>query len=256
MLSSLPKPIIFAHRGASIAAPENTLAAFNTAVQLGAQAIELDVQLSSDGHVVVIHDHTVDRTTNGSGTVRHMTLAALKELDAGSFHDPSFLNERIPTLDQVFQEVGQKVFINIELKNDDALFDNLPEAVARIVQSHQMHSKILFSSFNPIALYKIKRILPEVPCGLLVFPGLLGSLTILLGRLFIRYEALHPNAKSVTPSLVEKVHLAGQKVFAYTVNHPIEMQKLFAMGVDGIFTDNPELGIKLLDAKLTILSDN
>jgi len=133
MLAQLPKPTLFAHRGASAYAPENTLAAFTLAIHQNADAIELDAKLSADGEVVVIHDQTVDRTTDGVGKVNELVLAALKELDAGEKYDESFRGERIPTLDEVLESIGQKIFINIELTNYASPKDDLPLKVAEIV---------------------------------------------------------------------------------------------------------------------------
>src|SRR5689334_23229806 len=115
MLESLPRPVIFAHRGASAYAPENTIASFEFAVAQGTDAIELDVKLSADGHVIVHHDPTVDRTTNGKGKVKDLTLAELKTLDAGGFFSENFHGEKIPTLEEVFEAVGKRTFINVEL---------------------------------------------------------------------------------------------------------------------------------------------
>ncbi|MBU0511232.1 MAG: glycerophosphodiester phosphodiesterase, partial [Chloroflexi bacterium] len=117
MYAQLPRPAIFAHRGASAYAPENTLAAFDLAIRQNADAIELDAKLSADGHVVIIHDQTVDRTTDGTGRVSDLQLAALQELDAGCTYDEAFRHERIPTLGEVFDAVGRKILINVELTN-------------------------------------------------------------------------------------------------------------------------------------------
>ena len=126
MLESLTKPTIFAHRGASAHAPENTLASFELAVTQGAEAIELDAKLTADGQIVVFHDQTVNRTTNGSGKVLELPLAALKELDAGHWFDTSFQGITIPTLEEVFEAVGRKIFINVELTNYASPGDQLP----------------------------------------------------------------------------------------------------------------------------------
>ena len=117
MLEALPRPVIFAHRGASAHAPENTIAAFELALAQQADAIELDVKLSSDGYVVVHHDDTVDRTTNGNGRIKDLSLAQLRSLDAGSFFAEKFRGEKIPTLEDVFEAVGKRTFINVELTN-------------------------------------------------------------------------------------------------------------------------------------------
>ena len=135
-LDSLPQPVIFAHRGASAHAPENTLAAFELALAQQADALELDVKLSADGHVVVIHDATVDRTTNGHGRVRDLSLADLKKLDAGSFFSQAFAGENIPTLDEVFESFGKRTFINVELTNYSTPGDALVESVCMLVKKH------------------------------------------------------------------------------------------------------------------------
>jgi glycerophosphoryl diester phosphodiesterase len=152
--SDLPRPTVFAHRGASAHAPENTLAAFQLALSQGAPAIELDAMLCADGQVVVIHDDTVDRTTNGLGKVRQMPLAAIKELDAGTSFASTFKSEKIPTLLEVFETLGHEIFINIEIKNYAYPLDDLPTHVASLVQKFNLSDYALFSSFNPLALLK------------------------------------------------------------------------------------------------------
>src|SRR5437867_7569994 len=132
MLQSLPRPIIFAHRGASAYAPENTLAAFELALAQNADAIELDVKLSADGHAIVIHDPTVDRTTAHHGRVRDLSLAELSALDAGSFFSEKFHGERIPTLEEVFETMGKRTFINVELTNYSTPHDHLVETVCKL----------------------------------------------------------------------------------------------------------------------------
>ena len=171
IIDQLPRPALFAHRGASQYAPENTLAAFELAIRQKADAIELDAKLTADGHVVVIHDQTADRTTIGTGNVANMELAQIKELDAGIHFDIQFTGEKVPTLREVFFRCAKRIPINIELTNYASIFDNLPEKVVTIVREYGMEGFILFSSFNPIALLKVKKVLPEVPIGLLCLPG-------------------------------------------------------------------------------------
>jgi glycerophosphoryl diester phosphodiesterase len=148
---NLPRPTVFAHRGASAYAPENTLAAFSLALRQEADGIELDAKLTKDGHVVVIHDPTVYRTTGAQGWVKDMTLAELRALDAGSHFDVAFKGEQIPTLDEVLSAVGRLAFVNIELTNYVSPFDELPEKAARIVKKHNLADRVMFSSFNPVA---------------------------------------------------------------------------------------------------------
>jgi glycerophosphoryl diester phosphodiesterase len=240
------RPTIFAHRGASQYAPENTLAAFKLAIEQQADAIELDVKLSSDGQIVIMHDDTVDRTTNGNGRIKSLTLAELKGLDAGSKFNPAFQAETIPTLAEVFEEVGQKTFVNVELTNYSSPMDDLPEKVANLVNKFQLEERILISSFNMIALIKARKVLPRIAMGLLTSPGF-GKITF-HSRL-VRFGpllALHAATEDVSPELVQAVHHKGSRVRVYTVNQPDDMQRLFNIGVDGIFTDDPVLARKVL----------
>jgi glycerophosphoryl diester phosphodiesterase len=249
MSNESTRPILFAHRGASAHAPENTLAAFDLALRQEADAFELDAKLCADGQVVVIHDQTVERTTDGEGDVRYMTLAALKELDAGSFFDVAYRGEHIPTLAQVFEAFGHKTFINVELTNYASPDDDLPERVVELVKHHRLEKKVLFSSFNPRALLKAKRLLPEVPLGLLALPGRRGWWArSWLGRMLVPYDALHPESTDVSARLVASTHHRGQRVNVWTVNQPEEMRRLSALGVDGIFTDDPRLARQVLAA--------
>ncbi len=240
MLSDLPSPLIFAHRGASAYAPENTLAAFELALQQGASAIELDAMLCASGEVVVIHDDTLERTTNGHGRVGETPLDTLCTLDAGSAFSPDFAGEHVPTLAEVFARIGKRALINIELKNYASPLDDLPNRVAALVQAYDVAECVLFSSFNPIALRRIHALLPQVPLGLLTTASRWGRLlNSPLGRVLVPYQALHPAKEAVTPALVQAVHRAGCRVHVYTVNDPQEARRLFALGVDGIFSDNP-----------------
>lgn len=241
MYPSLPRPTIFAHRGASAYAPENTLAAFELALRQSADAIELDAKLSADGQVVVIHDQTVERTTNGQGKVNQLTLRQLKELDAGSHFDDSFRGEQIPTLEEVFEAVGRRAWINVELTNYASVFDNLPDEAVELVRRHNLEKQVIFSSFNPRALLRARKLLPEVPIALLALPGPAGSWARSWVGCLLAYRALHPEVRDVTPQLVASVHQRGCLVNVYTVNQAEVMQRLLAMQVDGIFTDDPVL---------------
>ena len=245
-LEAFPQPLVFAHRGASAYAPENTLAAFELALQQGAPAIELDAKLSADGHVVVIHDQTVDRTTLNSGRVKDLKLDDLRRMDAGSHFDICFQGEMIPTLSEVFEAIGQRMLINVELTNYGSPGDNLPEKAAQLVNSHNLASNVLFSSFNPLALIRIKHLIPAVPIGLLALSGPSGAWArSWLGRL-IPYHSLHPELGDIHPVLVQNSHEHARKVFAYTVNHEEDMRRLMDMGVDGFFSDDPVMAQKVL----------
>lgn len=245
MWPDLPRPVVFAHRGASAHAPENTLAAFALAGHLGAPAIEFDVKLSRDGHVVVIHDPTVDRTTDGHGRVHEMTLADLRALDAGAKFSAECRGERIPTLDEVFEMTSKKLFMNVELTNYATPFDGLVDAVAGLVKRHGTGKRVMFSSFSPANLFRAWRLLPDAPRGQLSLPGASGAWQRAAGSL-IPVQAEHPFYADVTARTVGRAHARGRRVHVWTVNDPAEMRRLFALGADGIFTDDPALGLGIL----------
>lgn len=248
MLEDLQRPVVFAHRGSSQHAPENTLPAFELAVAQGADAVELDVKLSSDGKAMVIHDQTVDRTTNGSGRVNQMTLEALKKLDA-SFRFKEFACVGIPTLDEVFESVGKRIFINVELTNYASRNDELVPLVADIVKWHNMQKAVLFSSFLPGNLRKIKLLLPEVPVALLASQGWMGAAA--RSALFIQLSPaiIHPYLTDVNQRFMDTERKRGRRVHAWTVNDEMDLKRLLALGVDGFFTDDPLNTLRILERK-------
>jgi glycerophosphoryl diester phosphodiesterase len=245
MLETLPRPTVFAHRGASAHAPENTLAAFELALAQGADGIELDAKLSADGHVVVIHDATVDRTTDRQGRVKDMSLTELRSLDAGGFFAEQYRGEKVPTLEEVFEVLGKRMFLNVELTNYNTPGDYLVESVCMLVKKCGLQKQVLFSSFFTSNLSKARGLLPEVPLGLLAFNGLLGAWARSFGFAFGRYQALHPNLKDVTPQQVQRVHRLKRRVHVWTVNTAEDMRRLFNWDVDAIFTDDPQLAIQV-----------
>lgn len=229
------RPFVLGHRGASHAAPQNTLAAFRKAADVGADGIELDVHLSRDGVPVVIHNDSVDATTDGRGLVREMTLAQLKALDAAAhFEAASFLDERIPTLEEVLAEVGTRLLTNIELKAGQTAA--LVPAVVDLVRRMGMANRVWFSSFKPYALYRARALAPEIPCGLLYGP--LNPATLLL-KPFTPHEAVHPYKDLVTERGVQRAHNRGLRVFTWTLDDPEVARKFAAWGVDGIITNEP-----------------
>ncbi|MEJ5202837.1 MAG: glycerophosphodiester phosphodiesterase family protein, partial [Anaerolineales bacterium] len=236
----------FAHRGASAHAPENTLAAFKLAVEHGADAIELDAKLSADGEVVVIHDQTVDRTTNGHGTVRKLKLEELKKLDAGLHFGARFSGERIPTLAEVFESIGKDLFINVEFTNYASPGDELVVRVVELVRKYQLEERVLFSSFFAGNLIRAGNLLPEVPRGMLAEEGWSGWLARSVLRRRVAPHAIHPYFTDVTRDLVRKHHHWQRKIFVWTVNEEREMRRLFELGVDGVFTDDPRLARQVL----------
>jgi glycerophosphoryl diester phosphodiesterase len=250
MFEDLPHPVIFAHRGASAYAPENTIASFELALSQGADAIELDAKLSADGEVVVIHDSTVDRTTNGHGRVAQLSLTELRSLDAGSFFSEKYRGQKIPLLKEVFEAVGKKLFINVELKNYAAPYDGLVEKVCALVKQHEMEKKIIFSSFLASNLKKARFFLPEIPRGLLALRGWKGAWARSFGFSFGDYVALQPYLTDVTKQQIVRVHRLKRRVYVWTVNKTEDMARLNNWGVDGIFTDDPQLALHTLGRSL------
>lgn len=241
-----PSPMIFAHRGACKYAPENTLASFAEAFNQGAPAIELDVKCTSDNEVIVHHDQTLDRTTTGSGDLRHFTLAQLRKLDAGQKFDPKFTGEKIPTLREVLENFGPKMKINIELTNYATPGDDLVTLVVSLVRQYKMEEQVMFSSFNTGNLRKARSLCPEIPNGLLALDGPAGWLARTKFGLFTPREALHPYVADTSAGLIEREHAAGRRVHIWTVNEEEQMRRLFGWGADAIFTDDPKLALKVI----------
>lgn len=244
MFHQLPHPTVFAHRGASAHTPENTLAAFQLALEHGADGIEFDVKLTSDGQVVVHHDASLERTTNGKGQLKDFTLAELKQLDAGSWFGEQFRGERIPTLAEIFETVGDKLFMNIELTNYATPFDKLVDKVAELVERYHMHKRILYSSFLPHNLIRAGALTPGLPRGQLALPGPAGWWQRGWGGL-LKLQADHPFSADVNAASVERSHARGRRVYTWTVNQPEEMRRLQSLGVDGIITDDPKLALSV-----------
>ncbi|MEN6579369.1 MAG: glycerophosphodiester phosphodiesterase family protein [Anaerolineaceae bacterium] len=241
------KPLIIAHRGDSANAPENTLAAFRLAWENGADGIELDVMLSADQKLVVIHDDTLERTTNGHGQVGNTPYAALRELDAGSWFRPEFKGEPIPLLDEVFAELGGKFLINVELKNYMTPKDQLPELVVALIKKHGLSDSVLLSSFNARNLRRAKSLAPEIRTGLLTLPGLLGlPMRGFWGRRF-GADDLHPYYRDVSAKLVQSRHKLGQKVNVWTVDAPDDLRRMQAFGVDMIICNDPAHARQILE---------
>ncbi|MCE5208218.1 MAG: glycerophosphodiester phosphodiesterase [Chloroflexi bacterium] len=240
-LENLAQPAIFGHRGASGYAPENTMAAFELAIRQGADGIEFDVKLSSDGHVVIIHDPSVDRTTNGTGWVKNLTLKELKALDAGSSFSSRFAGEPIPGLAELFEHLRDQIYFNIELTNYTTQNDALPEKTAELVLQYHLQDNIIFSSFSKKTLTRIKALLPQVPVAMLASRGLLGIVNrSVIGR-NVAPDALHPHYTDVTPALMRHQKEIGRKVNVWTVNDESAMRRMIDYGVNGIITNDPKL---------------
>lgn len=240
MRHDFARTLNFAHRGARRAAPENTLAAFALALDLGADGIELDTSLSQDGVLVVCHNLDVGETSNGHGFIRDFSLAALREFDFGSWFDPAFAGERIPTLDEVFDLVGARGLVNIEMKTLSLRSNGLEAAVAGLIARRALYDQVIVSSFNPFALRRLRRLDRRIELGLLYSADLPLYLRRAWLRGWVKPHALHPEYSMVDAGYMAWAQSRGYDVNVWTVNEETEMQRLLDLGVTSIITDVPE----------------
>ncbi|WP_404382530.1 glycerophosphodiester phosphodiesterase [Caenispirillum salinarum] len=232
-----PLPSVIAHRGASAVAPENTLAAFRRAADEGAAWIECDVKLTADGRPVVIHDDTLERTTDGGGAVADAPLDTIGALDAGGWFDPAFRGEPVPTLEETLDLLAELgLGANIEIKPCKGRERETAEVVAALVAAQGRDVPVLFSSFSHESLAAARDTAPSVPRGLLVWelPGDWQKLAETLDVV-----AIHADHATLKPDQVADVHSAGYRVLAYTVNDEATARVLVEAGVNAIITDAP-----------------
>jgi len=231
-------PLVIGHRGASAEAPENTIAAFGLAKAQRADGIELDVQLTVDGTLVVMHDARVDRMTTGRGKVADLPLAALKSLEMAQ-------GERIPTLDEVFEAFGPELLYNVEVKDFGWGDGGTETAVSDCIQAHQLEEYVLVSSFNPLALRRLRRVLPpRVPIALIRDKGWLKY-----GYLLADGQADHPHYALVDAAYMAWAKKRRYQVNVWTVDDPAEAQRLAALGVNGLITNKPGLIRQILSSR-------
>jgi glycerophosphoryl diester phosphodiesterase len=226
--------LVIAHRGASGTRPENTMVAFRRAQEIGAQMIELDVQLSRDGEVVVMHDWTLARTTDGRGRVATRTLAELRRLDAGSWFDTDYAGEGVPTLREVLDSIGLPVNVELKARGDDGLEGRAVD----VVRAAGAQDRVVFSSFHPESLVRLRRLSPSAAIAVLWSRRHLTMALRLAGR--VGATALHIRKDAAAPAEVRAALSDGLAVRAWTVNDPGESARLAAAGVSGVFTDFPE----------------
>lgn len=243
----MKRPVIFAHRGASAVCPENTMAAFRKALELGADGIETDVQMTKDGVPVLIHDESLLRTTGNPSLVKDVTWEELQSLDAGSWFDASFSSERVPSLEALLEWIadGTEV-VNLELKNGIVQYPGLENKVIEMVNRYGMADRIVISSFNHYSLVACKELAPHIRTGILYMEGLYRPWEY-AARL--RADALHAYKYAVLPEWIAEAAAAGIAYHPFTVNEETEMERLVLAGAAGIITDYPDRLARLLDRK-------
>lgn len=249
-LKPLPKIEVIAHRGASAEFPENTMAAFRRALEIGADRIELDVQLTRDGQVVVFHDATLERTTNGEGLLSSHTWEELAGLDAGLWKGPEHRNEPIPRLDEVLRWSTSRMPLNVELKVKGVGARALVQATVALVRKHEAAEETLFSSFDPAAVTEVVQLCPE------------SEVALLWGRREPPLElleatgakALHLAERLLTPALATETRNRGLGLRVYTINTEECLHHVLDLGAMGIITDVPNAMLRWVNANRGNLS--
>jgi glycerophosphoryl diester phosphodiesterase len=237
------KTIVWAHRGSSFLAPENTLEAFELAAEQKADGIELDIHLTADGQLAVIHDETLERTTNGTGFVESHTMTELKKLDANILH-PEYQGAKIPTLPEVLDFVkGNSLRLNIEIKEEHEPNPELTKQLAKLILDFGLKDRTMYCSFNHYSLLGLRRFLPDACIGLLYHGGLVNPWDYAKA---IGADCLHPYYRfGLLDNHVEQAHKAGLKMNVWTVNEPDDIRWVYEQGADGIITNKPNLALEL-----------
>ena len=234
---------VIAHRGASGEAPENTLVAVRRAIELKADMIEIDVHLTKDGELVVIHDHELKRTTDGEGDIKEKTLEEIRKLDAGSWKDPKYAGEKVPTLEEVLLEVKGKANLLIEIKEGEKHYPGIGAKVAEAVKKHDGYDWCIVQSFSQDVLDAIMPIDDKIELHRLIGIGPIPKVPNrddpeATGK-WTRISAINPNYRRAKKRVIKKLHKNGYRIFVWTVNSQETYDKLKARGIDGIITNYP-----------------
>jgi glycerophosphoryl diester phosphodiesterase len=252
LLPGRKRPLVFAHRGCSSLAPENTMAAFRKARDLGSPGIELDVYACATGEVIVAHDDTFKRFLPAGAErevpprkIEEMSLAEIRSIDVGSFFDPAFSAERPPLLEEVLTEFCPDMYVDIELKTRKIKGDSLPALLAGLLKrlDKKIQGSVTVSSFNPIALAVFKRFLPGIPTAVIWSedPEVPLFLRHGFGRFIARCDYVKPDSKLIsTAACFRWAQMEGRPVVPGTVNDKVKADRLIAFGCEGIVTNKPQ----------------
>ena len=224
------------HRGNPDEFPENTLASFRSAIELGVDLIELDVHRSEDGGLPVIHDHLLDRTTNGSGLVRDHTMAELKRFDAGSWKDPRFAGEPIPSLDEVLALAKGKVGVAIEIKNLPLPYPGIEDAVVQAVRGAGTVEDVVVISFDHRSIKRIAELEPQILTGVLEASRPVDILRVMDDA---DADVFCPHWGSIEPETAEELHAAGKLIGVWTVDDAFSLAWSKALPANAIYTNKP-----------------
>lgn len=242
----MKKTLVWAHRGASASAPENTMAAFQLAAEYKADGIELDVQQTKDGKLVVIHDEMVDRVSGSSGWVKDFTYERLKKLNVNQ-QFPQYGPQHIPTLEEVYEMIRPTgLTVNVELKTGIIFYPDIEEQVLELTERMGMQERVIYSSFNHYSVRRLKRLKPDAKTGLLYQDGMIGVFSY--AKKTVQADALHPAIYNVQyPDFFEECKKHGLKVYVWTVNEEEHMRLLCENGTDAMITNDPQLGRAVAD---------
>jgi glycerophosphoryl diester phosphodiesterase len=232
--------LVIAHRGDSGQAPEHTFASYNRAVELGADYIEIDLRLTKDNHLIAFHDETVERTTNGKGAVRDLTLERVKKLDAGSWFDSSYKDEKVPTLEEIFERYGndENYYIETEVLEGSLVME---KQLVSLIEEYNLEDNVVIQSFFPESLKEVKKLNNKLPLVLL-----LEKETVFTKEKINEWNnylfAVAPTCLDLNERIVSKLHSSDLKIHPFfpTKSEKEEIKRMIDIGVDGVFTNHVE----------------
>ena len=237
---------IFAHRGASGYAPENTLIAIKQAIEMKVDGIEIDIQLTRDGRIVLMHDWKVDRTTTGRGYVYELDYNYIKSLDAGQWFTKDFIGEVVPTLEEVLDILPQDMILNIEIKDTARYHSKIEEKLLEVLKKYpDKFENIIVSSFHHDKIKKLQELEPKLKLALLTNSEFIEIEKYLSTNELSSYS-YHPEINHVSKEDIEKLHAKGIKIFVWTVNKEEDLNYLVELGVDGVISDYPDIMKELI----------
>jgi len=231
--------LIFGHRGVPDEAPENTIAGFQRAVEMGLDGVELDVQLCKSGELVIIHDEEVDKLTDDSGRVAKLTFEELRQLEVGGHFDERFKGEKIPTLEEVLEVLGGNMIVNVELKTRSIPDDGLEVKVVRLIEKMNLQSSVILSSFNPFAVRRAGKANPELTTALLFADDQPIHLRRAWGLYFVDVDGVHPRYPLVSEKLIRRAERNNWFMCTWTVDDAAVARAMFGAGVDIVITNHP-----------------
>ena len=247
--NDFPRPLLMGHRGAGGEAPENTWPAFEAAAAAGMHGFEIAVLLTRDRRPVVVHDLTLQRIAGGHGAIQSMAWADLARLDVGSHFHPRFAGERIPLLEEVLDNYGKKMILDLEIKGLSPFSEGLEEMVVQMVREHGLLRRVIISSFNPLIIRRVRALQPEIATGFNYIKDGIASLRRAWFKPFMKPFSKHPQPYLVDSKYIARQRKKGVWVIPWGVDDPEDIERLFDLDVDGIISDYPTRLRELWEAR-------